>query len=351
MPRKRLDLNRIRTTALFVVAVLLLSALLMVEDPALSARTVRSLELPPSLHVAAFPKSWPSTRQQFMMTYDAADGYVVLFGGFIMHNKTQNTNLYYSDTWIFKGDVWTKLSPPTSPPARADAAIAYDAADGYVVMFGGVGPNGLLNDTWIFAGGTWTQLSPAVSPSARQGSAMTYDAADGYVVLYGGDNSTTAFTDTWRFVGGVWSQLTPTKSPGPTILYKHHRFVVTYDANHSYVVGTACNGCGTWKFVGGQWAVIRPGNGVGHAGMTFDPAINLVLAIGGPLPEKCNDATWIWTGNVWKELSVSGTPPCIPYLDATTQMVYDTTDGYAVLFYGMSRETWTFSDDTWSEVV
>ena len=33
---------------------------------------------------------------------------------------------------------------------------------------------------------TWTQQAPAVHPSARYGAAMAYDAATGNVVLFGG---------------------------------------------------------------------------------------------------------------------------------------------------------------------
>jgi hypothetical protein len=34
---------------------------------------------------------------------------------------------------------WTKQFPTTSPPARDDAAMVYDAAGGNVVLFGGLG--------------------------------------------------------------------------------------------------------------------------------------------------------------------------------------------------------------------
>ena len=50
------------------------------------------------------------------------------------------------------GPTWTRQAPASSPPARADAAIAYDAATGTVVLFGGVG----LAGGSVPSGDTWT---------------------------------------------------------------------------------------------------------------------------------------------------------------------------------------------------
>ena len=44
---------------------------------------------------------------------------------------------------------WTKQTPATSPPARADASMAYDAATGTVVLFGGYDGQ-LAGDTWTW---------------------------------------------------------------------------------------------------------------------------------------------------------------------------------------------------------
>ena len=81
---------------------------------------------------------------------------------------------------------WTRQAPASSPPARANAAIAYDAATGTVVLFGGRGANGPFGDTWTWDGSTWKKQNPAAHPSARVSAAMAYDAATGNVVLFGG---------------------------------------------------------------------------------------------------------------------------------------------------------------------
>jgi hypothetical protein len=53
------------------------------------------------------------------------------------------------DTWTWDGSTWTKQAPVTSPPARSDASMAYDAATGNSVLFGG-GLNGSFTDTWTW---------------------------------------------------------------------------------------------------------------------------------------------------------------------------------------------------------
>src|SRR5882672_1673729 len=51
---------------------------------------------------------------------------------------------------------WTQKLPANSPPARNSHAMAYDAARGQDVLFGGSGANnGLLSDTWVWDGSNW----------------------------------------------------------------------------------------------------------------------------------------------------------------------------------------------------
>src|ERR1051326_5430903 len=99
------------------------------------------------------------------MAYDAAHGQTVLFGGY--------TNIgfgLFNDTWVWDGASWTQKSPANSPTPRAAYAMAYDAARGQVVLFGGQDAlNHFVNDTWVWDGTTWAQKSPANSPKARVG--------------------------------------------------------------------------------------------------------------------------------------------------------------------------------------
>ena len=157
-----------------------------------------------------------------MMAYDAAAGNVVLFGGLSSNGYMCDNCL--NDTWEWNGSTWTEEFPATSPSARLGATMAYDAATGNVVLFGGYDNSGVLNDTWIWNGSTWTEESLTSSPPARYLAAMTYDAVAGNVVLFGGeDSSGNVLNDTWVWSGSTWTEESLTNQPparfAPTMAY------------------------------------------------------------------------------------------------------------------------------------
>ena len=117
------------------------------------------------------------------MAYDAATGNLVLFGG-------QNSSGFIGDTWVWNGATWIQQTPPASPPVREAASMAYDTATGNLVLFGGANSiTGFLADTWVWNGVTWTQQLLPGSPSARDFAPMVYDTATASLVLFGGNNS------------------------------------------------------------------------------------------------------------------------------------------------------------------
>ena len=151
------------------------------------------------------------------MTYDAADGYVVLFGGLVgqagpfcgPNNCKEFTNCS-NETWIFSHGVWTNLSIP-GPPATCDLAMAYDARDGYILAYlwygseidywwygTGWGTGGSLNQTWEFRHGVWTQLE-VPPPDVALGAVATYDSNSGSVLLYASTEDAAGFVNygTW----------------------------------------------------------------------------------------------------------------------------------------------------------
>ena len=155
------------------------------------------------------PAGYPLARIETSMAYDAATGTVVLFGG----RSAKEGQL--GDTWTWDGTTWTRQHPATSPSARYGASMAYDAATGTVVLFGGIG-NGpvtgqeIFNDTWTWNGTTWTEQHPASSPGARFDGSMAYDTATGTAVLFGG---VFAPGDTWTWDGTTWTEQAPATRP------------------------------------------------------------------------------------------------------------------------------------------
>ena len=95
----------------------------------------------------------------------------------------------FNGTWTWNGTTWTKQSPATSRPARYFAARwPTTRPPATSVLFGGDGTTRTRSsDTWTFDGSTWTQQFPADQPAGRGfGASMAYDAATGNIVLFGG---------------------------------------------------------------------------------------------------------------------------------------------------------------------
>ena len=165
------------------------------------------------------------------MAYDAATGQVVLFGGL----GTSNADL--GDTWTWNGTSWTSVA--SGPSARHGAAMAYDAALGEVILFGGDADGTEQNDTWAWDGTSWTQLSPPGTPAARNSGAMAYDAALGEFVLFGGENvstTTSYLNDTWVLTGTAVNSLTWTQQTTGSIPGARDANAMVYDAARGQVV-------------------------------------------------------------------------------------------------------------------
>lgn len=311
------------------------------------------------------------------VTFDESAGEVVLFGGF---NQSEE-----SDTWVFSLDTspltWRLFNLSTAPPALTGASMTYDPVDGYVVLFGGepsVGA-GVLAQTWVFRHGTWSQLSPSISPPARRQAAMVYDARDGYVVMFGGSvdagpNQVTYLADTWAFRDGSWTNLTTSLAPPPRT-----EAGIAYDAADGYVVlfgghnGTSDASSwsylnDTWRFEAGQWHELHPIEAprtLAAPQMEFDPTSgyvvlfggfhgNLSLAKGGSSSPVPMSITWKFLAAHWTNISGSlkGVEPSARYGGT---LAYDPSVGALVLLGGSASHghqprdnNWTFSEGVWT---
>jgi Galactose oxidase, central domain len=243
----------------------------------------------------------PQARSNAGMVYDAADRCVLMFGGLGSISSD-----YLHDTWEFERGKWTKLDPLTSPSARDGPGMTYDARDGYVVLFGGFGTSRTLSDTWMFEGGSWTKLSPARHPSERADVGMTYDARDGYVLMFGGYGNPGALRQTWAFAGGNWTLLAVGKAPEargyPSMVYDPTIHAVLLFGGYS--PSTVFND--TWKFEGGKWLQLHPTTSPparGQAGIAFEGKSGYVVLFGGVDYDTIYGDTWSFGGNSWTELS------------------------------------------------
>jgi hypothetical protein len=274
------------------------------------------------------PAAHPSPRTLTEMAYDAATGTVVLFGGY---SNTGNLG----DTWTWNGTTWTKQHPATSPPARNDAAMAYDAATGTVVLFGGYSNTGNLGDTWTWNGTTWTKQHPATSPGRSSGIRMAYDAATGTVVLFDGA--------TWTWDGTTWTKqavANPRARIDAMMAYDAATGTVVLFGGASTTSDSDLND--TWTWDGTTWTKQAPAVHPGprdSASMAYDAATGTVVLFGGydPTNECVFDGTWTWDGTTWTKQA----PAVHPTPRVFTAMAYDAATGTVVLFGGTVDTTTT----------
>jgi N-acetylneuraminic acid mutarotase len=108
-------------------------------------------------------------------------------------------------------NTWTNLKPASAPPGRYLASMAYDAAHKKMILYGGMGKHidsllagtsydyDQMADIWTYDPGknTWTSLAPTVSPSSRGLAPLIYDESTHKLVLYGGLGPDGLLEDTW----------------------------------------------------------------------------------------------------------------------------------------------------------
>lgn len=276
------------------------------------------------------------------VTYDEADGYVLLFGGF-------NSVGTYGDTWSYAAGVWKHLAVGPSPPARSGGAMVYDQADGYVLLFGGTAsPGSAYSDTWTYSNGSWTQLFLGkVHPVGRDDADVAYDAADGYVLLYSGYNFSTGFlNDTWTFLSGAWSPVYTAHNPKSL-----GSGAMTYDSHDGYVLLFGGSSPSreyneTWEYSAGTWYNLTSLFAIKHAPSVrsypclVDDSINGYVLLyggdsnGGALQGGADFSdTWTYQNGVWTNITTSVHPTPTRQFEGA---VYDASDTIVVLFGGIA---------------
>ncbi len=299
------------------------------------------------------PTTSPPPLFQASMGYDPANNAVVLF--------LTDESSHRDETWTWDGSSWTLLDPATSPPARGGAGMAFDAARGEVLLFGGeetaydasgnLVDLGVGGDLWAWDGTTWTELS-AGNPPDRWRAALAYDAATGSTVLFGG-----GLDDTWTWDGSSWTRQAPATSPP-----WRYDAAMTYDEARQQVVlfgGIAADVLGdTWTWDGTTWTEQQPTTSpppLFGASMAYDAATRTTVLFGGEMVDtasggyKPSGMTWTWDGTNWALQQPTTSPPPLGY----SSMAYDPVRSQIVLFGGvgasLSGDTWTWDGTTWTK--
>lgn len=281
------------------------------------------------------PSAGPSVRSLPLMAYDAARKQAVLFGG-VQYSGARDVS-FLTDTWVWDGSTWAQKFPLHNPPGRGLAVMAYDAARGVIVLFGGIVGGSPANDTWLWDGTDWSQALPAIRPPVRASASMTYDAAREQVVLFGGEDFTSPMADTWTWNGRNWTQQLSPNHPSARTAASFG-----FDANTGQVIlygGAATNGTqsDTWAWNGTSWSTAEPAHSPGPRAVAVTTT-GTVTIYGGSGNLAVYNAVWVWTGSDWVQKLTAHTPT------QTTDLVgsWDAR-GRLVLFVGADATTWIYS--------
>jgi hypothetical protein len=172
----------------------------------------------------------PRARYGAAIAYDAllTDKKVVLYGG------RDDSGYIEKDTWTYTAATgWVNVTAIVLGyvvPALYDSTMTYDALDGYIVMYGGAVLGGIPDGSAFYFAGITGNVSlppPVLTVGARWGAAMVYDSTagpNGFTLLFGGCHAyaetvagTTGVTgpgqgDTWEYLGDP----NPPNGPGVT---------------------------------------------------------------------------------------------------------------------------------------
>lgn len=286
------------------------------------------------------------------MAYDAADGYVVLIDGV-------GFPCSLVQTWTYAADNWNPLNLSVEPEGCLGSAMVFDSEDGYVLLWEGNGS--YAAPTWTFSNGLWTNLVGIDTPPLREGAALADDPAANEVILFGGFRDYYPprwYHDTWSFRAGVWTNLSSASNESPP---SRMWAAMTYDSSGGFVVlfggyqpASPEQMNDTWEYAAGQWSQIAtdPSPPARYlAVLVNDPAEGGVLLLGGEGYEEYTPDDWIFADGAWSPLSST-----YPAFELPTSAVLDpSSGGVLVALYPeeASRgeiQNWEFSATAWTNV-
>lgn len=289
-----------------------------------------------------------------VVTYDSRRDCILLFNGTFALDSTARTWTWTEGAWVLRAD---------GDGPETNGAMAYDAVTDTVVHYGGHDNRNFPNrETWAWDGTSWTRLSPLANPGYRKYGVMGSDGA-GHVLLYGGVGlSSHRYRDTWLWNGTTWILA---DEVGPDLV--SYRLVNNTDSGDAILVGhnPGTGDTETWIWNGSGWTLVaRSGLPTGFYGfdVAFDSARSRVVLFGGRTNDwndwdaNCNgylDDLWEWDGSRWSLLAR-------PSARREHAMVFDPYSEEAILFGGRRRnvsnkcsadpdpvDTWAWNGQHW----
>jgi hypothetical protein len=294
------------------------------------------------------PEHTPGPRADTVIAYDPVRQRAVLFGG--ISRWLGSGYEYNNETWEWDGQDWTEIKPANRPALRAGHAMAYDEANGVMVMFGGEDKSSalMLNDTWLWDGNNWTQAFPQGSPSPRRGGQMFFDKAAGRIVLAGGfsrsypDEKMENYADTWIWTGEDW-QYHSSLDSGIFITNSANG----YDPIRNQAVVFDFSGLLIWS--NDTWTRMQPPIQPPFRwwpALAADPRTGKMFLFGGIENDVRQNDTWLLDGDTWTQLH----PDLSPAPRDSHAVFFDPTRNSFIVYGGLNTKGYAM-DDMWEFVL
>ena len=286
------------------------------------------------------------------MGYDSTNGKLVLYGGNV-------SSTYYPETWTTSdpSDGWELVATDTFVSARKGSAMAWDATNNGLLMFGGYrADNVRLNDMWLWDGADWNAIDSVDKPTPRYNHSMVTDPATGDIYLFGGrDASNVDLNDLWIWDGTNWSEVTDAGTP-PNASSGYLYMRAAWDASDSALVVYNSATQRTYKFKNDAWSELaigtKPSPGSSFI-FHYSPETQSCILFGGT---SHTGQTWEFRDDEWILLTPAATPNrsyyhAAAYHEGLSELVI--TLGWMDTSYNginspRNYDTWFLKDDNWT---
>ena len=260
---------------------------------------------------------------------------VFLFGG-CCQDSGAGPARYWDDTWSWDGKQWSLLAPAERPPGRTASNLA--AVRGKLVLFGGLGADGLLDDTWLFDGVSWREATPITRPAPRQFHAMA--AAAGKLYMFGGASTRSprrdvVLSDFWSWDSSQWQAVPIDAVEGNAPRAPYKPALASFGSQLALFEATLSR---LWLWDGTIWTVGSddgPGLAFGNAQLQLAAlkrsAASTSLVVSGSVDQQL--VTYEWDGTTWSSASV---------LDRPSLGRFAARGGTLVGLGGWPLRTWTY---------
>jgi hypothetical protein len=296
---------------------------------------------------AVLPQS-PRRVHSAGLAFDAALGASILFGGVAVTPLV--TNQPSAETLAFGAGGNTVLVGSPMPVGPGLGALVADEARQRIVAFGSADlANPGTAATWEWGNRTWQPRTLAGQPPARTNHALAYDASRQRVVLFGGTANSGGFlADTWEFDGVAWQQVPTPAAPPPQ--YSHE---LAFDRARGVTVlyPGAFGRNELWEYNGVLWT-LRPLAMPPFryfASLGYDQRRARTVLFGG-FDSQYREDTWEYDGASWVQVAAAAPPPARSY----GAMTWDPVRARLVLFGGSSPtgaplgDLWEYDGAQWT---